>query len=296
MNKLGLAVFQIGIGLLVCGTAFASGPDGVLRATSGEVLMQRGANTESVFADEFLRQGDTIITGDTGQVLWDMSDGSQFAMASNSGLKIRQYAEPDAANPAGRAEYQLINGAFHTITGHIGEKSASAAPERGHLMNAAMRMPRNPTYLIPTASLAPAKLVAYLVKTASATLTTQKADYAAAQAGKALSVKVNAGSVTACNSGGCTTAGAGQTINVTCATCAPSNGGAPLVPGVDVASVLQISVGGASVVQSQIQLSAPPGAASSPPIVPPPTPPIVPPLPPPLGPPGTPPPTPVSPN
>ncbi|MES2490367.1 MAG: hypothetical protein V4607_11285 [Pseudomonadota bacterium] len=218
MKKMNAAVMilAIGSGLAASMTFASDSAVGKLLSADGGVLIQRPAKTDIASTGTIVGVGDTILTTDTGSTQWLMSDTSVFSMAADSGLKINKYALPSSTNANGVASYTLLQGAVRTITGKIGKNVAANAP---HNVYSAATGRFHAENLIKVAA-APAG--PYTLKTALAVITTQGADFTAAQSGNAIKVLVTAGSAAACNVAGCATANAGEGIVISCAGCKPA--------------------------------------------------------------------------
>jgi len=218
MKKMNAVVMILAIGSgLAASTSFASDSAvGQLLSANGGVLIQRPAKTDIASTGTIVGVGDTILTTDTGATQWLMSDTSVFSMAADSGLKINKYALPSSTNANGVASYTLLQGAVRTITGKIGKNVAANAPRNVYSAATGRFHPEN---LIKVAA---APSGPYTLKTALAVITTQGADFTAAQAGNVIKVLVTAGSAAACNVAGCATANAGEGIVISCAGCKPA--------------------------------------------------------------------------
>lgn len=225
MRKNNFAMLMLAAGTVLAASAALASNDpratGRLDVVEGGVLVQRSVQTDVARAGTIVGVGDAILTSDTGTAQWAMADDSVFAMAPSSGLKINKYSMPGSDNPAGTASYTLLQGAVHTITGKIG-RDVAANSAKG-------------IYVASTGRFNPAKLVKvvaipsgpYVLKTATAAITTKGADYAVVQGDKLLQVLVNKGSVTVCTISGCASPAAGEGAIVSCAGCKPQ-----VVPGI----------------------------------------------------------------
>ncbi|TXI81881.1 MAG: hypothetical protein E6Q40_13125 [Cupriavidus sp.] len=210
--------------LLLAGSVTASndpGASGRLDMVEGGVLVQRSVQTDVARVGTIVGVGDAILTSDTGTTQWAMADDSVFAMAPSSGLKINKYSMPNSGNPSGAASYTLLQGAVHTITGKIG-RDVAANRAKGVYVAANGRF--NPANLVKVAAIPSGP---YILKTATAAITTKGADYAVVQGEKLLQVLVNKGSVMVCTIGGCASPVAGEGVIVNCAGCKPQ-----VVPGI----------------------------------------------------------------
>lgn len=254
MNRLINMAVQAAVGLLVCGTAFAAGPVGRVIAASGGVMVQRGQQTINAQDGTVLLSGDSVVTTDNGSAQWVMADDTVFAMGASSGLKINDFAMPNEQDRAGRADYTLIQGAVKTITGKIGAAVASNSNMAGHLMNAALLLPRSPAYFRKVAATKPGGNV---MKTAVAAISALKATYAVAQTtAGGVEGKVDGGVLDVSNTAGSAAAHAGQYFSVPCATCKPVVSDTPPAGFSVIATNLDLDLSGISI-DNNINISNP---------------------------------------
>lgn len=86
-------------------------------AVSGEATVLRNGQRLPIQKKLVLASGDTVITGETGRVRWQMSDESYFTLTPNSRFRIDDYAMSD--DQTGKAFYRLQDGGVATLSGLI---------------------------------------------------------------------------------------------------------------------------------------------------------------------------------
>lgn len=106
----------------------ASKPDGgrILKAEGG-VTVERGGTTLNAEKGTVLNQGDTVRTsGDGSKAQWWMQDDSLFVLPTNSTLHIDEYAVPhNNDQSSGRSFMSLLKGGMRTVTGFIARNNPS---------------------------------------------------------------------------------------------------------------------------------------------------------------------------
>ncbi|MES2490081.1 MAG: hypothetical protein V4607_09830 [Pseudomonadota bacterium] len=220
-----MKIANIAAAVLACGSFFGTGAvvasndpaaTGRLLTADGGVLIQRSAQTDIATVGNIVGVGDMVFTTDTGTTQWLMSDKSLFAIAPDSAFKINKYALPSKQGNGGVASYTLVKGSVHTITGQIGKTAAVNAPRSIYASSSSRFNPAN------LRKVAAAPSAPYTLKTASAVITTQGADYLVSQGSKKLEVMVKAGSVTVCTVAGCASPVAGEVVVMDCEGCKPT--------------------------------------------------------------------------
>jgi hypothetical protein len=179
--RLGISRFFISVAaILLSSFAIALQPvqaaeerAGVILASTGKVEITHGAEKRSPANHADLYSGDTIITG-IGQVQIRFDDGTLLTLYRDTKFSVDDYHY--GKGNGDRAQFSLVNGVMHTLTGQIDKNN-------------------------------------YLVKTRLANLGVRGTEYSA-QLGDALHVSVDQGRVELANAGGSVLVGPGQSIIV----------------------------------------------------------------------------------
>ncbi|MDD4911989.1 MAG: FecR family protein [Sideroxydans sp.] len=177
MQVLSTFMRQLLVLMLLCivmRPALAAETAGVILAFSGEVAIQRGEEKHPPAKHAELFSGDTIVTGE-GQVQIRFVDGTMLTLYRDTKFAVDDYHY--GKGNGDRAQFSLLNGVMHTLTGEIDKKN-------------------------------------YLLKTRLANLGVRGTEYSV-QLDNAMHVSVDQGRVEIVNAGGTVQIGAGQSAIVT---------------------------------------------------------------------------------
>ena len=176
--KYKMAFFYLGTAVLlytaVSQPSLANESAGMILAMRGQVEISRGAEKLVAANRTELLSGDTIITKD-GQVQIRFADGTFLTLSHDTRFSIDDYHY--GRRNGDRAQFSLVNGWMHTLTGQIDHR-------------------------------------AYLLKTRLANLGVRGTEYSA-QLGESLHVSVDRGMVEIANAAGKIQVGAGGSATVT---------------------------------------------------------------------------------
>lgn len=179
-----LPAFVLALALLPMPLAVAAEHAGVVLALSGKVDLERGGKTLAAARRSEFFSGDTIAVGD-GQVQLGFADGTLLTLYRNTRFAVDDYRY--AKGNGDRAQFSLVNGLMHTLTGKIDKKN-------------------------------------YSLKTRLANLGVRGTDYSA-RLDETLSVNVNSGRVAISNAAGTLLVDAGGSAVVTSVNAMPTPGG-----------------------------------------------------------------------
>jgi hypothetical protein len=154
--------------------ALAAETAGMILAYTGEVAIQHGEEKRQPAKHADLFSGDTIVTGE-GQVQIRFVDGTMLSLYRDTKFTVDDYHY--GKGNGDRAQFSLLNGVMHTLTGEIDKKN-------------------------------------YLLKTRLANLGVRGTEYSV-QLDNAMHVSVDQGRVELVNAGGTVQIGAGQSAIVT---------------------------------------------------------------------------------
>jgi ferric-dicitrate binding protein FerR (iron transport regulator) len=114
------AIFLSALSIAVPSAQAAEARAGVILAFTGKVEITHGTEKHSPVNHADLFSGDTIST-EAGQVQIRFADGTLLTLYSNTKFSVDDYRY---ANGNGdRAQFSLVNGVMHTLTGQIDKKS-----------------------------------------------------------------------------------------------------------------------------------------------------------------------------
>lgn len=91
---------------------------GLVLATAGEVLIQRGNATIAAARKTSLHVEDEIRTGDNARAQLRLADGTITTLGANTAFRIRQYTWRQQDEPS-RVQLELVTGAFRAVTGKV---------------------------------------------------------------------------------------------------------------------------------------------------------------------------------
>lgn len=166
---------------LMSASAQASEEAGTILSFTGKVEILRGLEKRPPGNHAALYSGESIITGN-GQAQIQFADGTLLTLYRDTQFAIDDYHY--GKDKSDRAQFSLLNGVMHTLTGHIDKKN-------------------------------------YLLKTRFANLGVRGTEYSM-QLDEALHVSVDQGQVQLANAAGSVLVGAGQSILITGANSMPA--------------------------------------------------------------------------
>lgn len=92
-------------------------PAGIVLATTGTVTIQRSAETIPAERKTALHVNDEIRTGDNARAQLRFADGTVTTLGGNTGFVIRQYDWSGQKKEKSSAQFELLHGAFRSVTG-----------------------------------------------------------------------------------------------------------------------------------------------------------------------------------
>lgn len=179
-----LSAFALALALLLALPALAAESAGVILAFTGKVDVERNAGKLPAARMAQLYSGDTISVAE-GQVQVRFADGTLLTLYRNTRFSVDEYHY--GKGNGDRAQFSLVNGLMHTLTGKIDKKN-------------------------------------YLIKTRLANLGVRGTEYSASL-DEMLHVNVNTGRVAITNAAGTLLVNAGGSAMVTGANSIPRPGG-----------------------------------------------------------------------
>lgn len=93
---------------------------GAVTNVSGDVKIVRGTNQLPVALGTAIQAKDEIRTGPTGEVKWEMADGSKFGVPKDSRFEINEFSQKTGSS-SGKAIFTFVKGAFRTVSGLVGK-------------------------------------------------------------------------------------------------------------------------------------------------------------------------------
>lgn len=106
--------------LLATISAFAAETAGVILALTGQVEVVRDGKTLSATRTTALFSGDAIVTGD-GQAQIRFADGTMLTLYRDTRFAVNDYRYGNGNGD--HAQFSLVSGLMHTLTGKIDKKS-----------------------------------------------------------------------------------------------------------------------------------------------------------------------------
>lgn len=111
-------IVALAAGLAFAGAALADG--GRVTVAEDSTLVRPGRQNVPLERGMVVQAGDTIATGEAGSAQWWMEDDSVVTAARGTTFKIHEFVTPQKSGGAGRAVFELVRGAFRTVSGLIG--------------------------------------------------------------------------------------------------------------------------------------------------------------------------------
>jgi hypothetical protein len=100
-------------------TQAAENSAAVVLATNGTVTIHRGGTAMSAARKATLMELDEIHTGDNARAQLRFADGTVTTLGANTVFLIKGYQWKSGSKQEADANFQLVQGAFRTVTGHI---------------------------------------------------------------------------------------------------------------------------------------------------------------------------------
>ncbi len=121
------ALWVIGLLWLLSGTAMAQMPAGQVMVVTGSVKAINAQGKErSLEKGGELRDGDRIVTGDSGLAQVRMADGGYLSIRANTDMKIDTFHHDEKDQRNSSFLVSLVKGGFRSITGLIGRSNPGA--------------------------------------------------------------------------------------------------------------------------------------------------------------------------
>lgn len=112
-----IAGLALTLTLGIASQAWAAGQAGVMLATVGDVTVQRGDKTLPAPRRTLLEVDDTVNTGHNARAQLRFDDGTVTTLGADTTYRILRYRYKPASTQANAMQFELVSGAFRTITG-----------------------------------------------------------------------------------------------------------------------------------------------------------------------------------
>lgn len=117
--------FVVALLMITATLAKADEAAAVVLATNGTVTIERGSTTLPAARKSTLVEQDKIHTGDNARAQLRFADGTVTTLGANTVFLIKTYQWKSGSKQVADASFQLVQGAFRTVTGHILETQGS---------------------------------------------------------------------------------------------------------------------------------------------------------------------------
>lgn len=108
----------LALGFGITSSAWATGQAGVMLATVGNVTVQRGGKTLPAPRRTVLEVDDAVHTGTNARAQLRFDDGTVTTLGADTTYRILRYRYKPAATQANDMQFELVQGAFRTVTGN----------------------------------------------------------------------------------------------------------------------------------------------------------------------------------